>query len=126
MPTYSHSQLSTYEHCPHQYKLAYIDKIEVETEGVEAFMGSRVHDTLEKLYRDLKVTKLNPLEDLILFYNQVWEKNWNGMIQIVRKGVTAEDYRRLEERSVSPTTTTGTPLLIREERWGSRNISPFC
>ena len=101
MPTYSHSQLSTYEHCPHQYKLAYIDKIEVETEGVEAFMGSRVHDTLEKLYRDLKVTKLNPLEDLILFYNQVWEKNWNGMIQIVRKGVTAEDYRRLGEKCLT-------------------------
>jgi putative RecB family exonuclease len=101
MPTYSHSQLSTYEHCPHQYKLAYIDKIEVETEGIEAFMGSRVHDALEKLYRDLKVTKLNPLEDLIQFYHQVWEKNWNGMIQIVRKGYTAEDYRRLGEKCLT-------------------------
>jgi len=101
MSTYSHSQLSTYEKCPHQYKLAYIDKIEVETEGIEAFMGSRVHDALEKLYRDLKVTKLNPLEDLIQFYHQVWEKNWNGMIQIVRKGYTAENYRRLGEKCLT-------------------------
>src|SRR3989304_381130 len=53
MPTYSHSQLSTYETCPHQYRLAYIDKIKVETEGIEAFMGSRAHETMEKLYRRL-------------------------------------------------------------------------
>ncbi|RPJ04757.1 MAG: hypothetical protein EHM36_09395, partial [Deltaproteobacteria bacterium] len=77
MPTYSHSQLSTYETCPHQYKLAYIDRIETETEGIEAFMGSRVHDALEKLYRDLmKVDKLNTLQEILDFYHQSWEKNW--------------------------------------------------
>jgi putative RecB family exonuclease len=101
MPTYSHSQLSTYETCPHQYKLAYIDKIEVETEGVEAFMGSRVHDALEKIYRDLKVTKLNTLEELLSFYRQEWEKNWNEMIRIVRKDYSAEDYRRLGEKCIT-------------------------
>ena len=100
MPTYSHSQLSTYETCPHRYKLAYIDKIEVETEGIEAFMGSRVHDALEKVYRDLKVTKLNTLEEILSFYHQDWEKNWNEMIQIVRKDYSAEDYRRLGEKCI--------------------------
>ena len=101
MPTYSHSQLSTYETCPHQYKLAYIDKIEIETEGIEAFMGSRVHDALEKLYRDLKVAKLNSLEEILEYYHQSWEKNWNEMIQIVRKEYSPEDYRRLGERCVT-------------------------
>ena len=101
MPTYSHSQLSTYETCPHRYKLAYIDKIEVETEGIEAFMGSRVHETLEKLYRDLKVTKLDSLEELLSFYHQSWEKNWNDMIQIVRKDYSAEDYRHLGEKCIT-------------------------
>ena len=101
MPTYSHSQLSTYETCPHQYKLSYIDKIEVETEGIEAFMGSRVHDALEKLYRDLKVTRLITLEEILDFYGQSWEKNWNEMIQIVRKDYSAEDYRRLGEKCIT-------------------------
>src|SRR4030042_4578201 len=101
MPTYSHSQLSTYETCPHQYKLAYIDKIEVETEGIEAFMGSRVHEALEKLYRDLKVTKRSTLEDLIDFYHRCWEKNWNQLIQIIRKDYSAEDYRRLGEKCIT-------------------------
>jgi putative RecB family exonuclease len=101
MPTYSHSQLSTYETCPHQYKLAYIEKIKTQTEGIEAFMGSRVHDTLEKLYRDQKVTKLNSLEDLLTFYHQSWEKNWNEMVQVIRKQYSAEDYRRLGEKCIT-------------------------
>jgi len=101
MPTYSHSQLSTYETCPHQYRLAYIEKIKTETEGIEAFMGSRVHDALEKLYRDLKVTKLNTLEELLSFYHQSWEKNWNEMVQIIRKEYSAEDYLRLGEKCIA-------------------------
>jgi len=101
VPTYSHSQLSTYETCPQQYKLSYIDKIEVETEGIEAFMGSRVHDALEKVYRDLKVTKLNTLEETIDFYHQDWERNWNEMIRIVRKDYSAEHYRRLGEKCIT-------------------------
>jgi len=101
MPTYSHSQLSTYETCPHQYRLAYIEKIKTETEGIEAFMGSRVHDALEKLYKDLKVTNLNTLEELLKFYHESWEKNWNDMVQIIRKEYSAEDYRRLGEKCIT-------------------------
>ena len=32
MPTYSHSRLESYQNCPRQFKLHYIDKIEVEEE----------------------------------------------------------------------------------------------
>lgn len=37
MPVYSHSKLSTYETCPQQYKLRYIDRIEPPEgeEGIE-------------------------------------------------------------------------------------------
>lgn len=101
MPTYSHSQLSTYEACPHQYRLAYIEKIKIETEGIEAFMGSRVHDALEKLYRDLKVTRLNSLEELIEYYHQCWDKNWSNTVQIIRKEYSPEDYRRLGEKCIT-------------------------
>jgi RecB family exonuclease len=102
MPTYSHSQLSIYETCPHQYKLAYIDKIEAETEGIEAFMGSRVHDALEKLHRDLmKVDKLNTLGEILDFYHQNWEKNWKETIQIIRKDYTADDYQRQGRKCIA-------------------------
>ncbi len=95
MPIYSHSRLSTFENCPLQYKFKYIDrvKLEEEWESIEAFMGSRVHDVLEKLYRDLKVTKLNSLEELLSFYDGIWEKNWNEDIKVIKKGYTPENYK---------------------------------
>ncbi len=50
MTVYSHSQLSTFEQCRQKFKLQYIDKVETEVEeSVEAFLGSRTHETLEKL-----------------------------------------------------------------------------
>ena len=102
MPTYSHSQLSTYETCPHQYKLAYIDKIEAETEGIEAFMGSMVHNALEKLYRDLmKVNRLNTLQEILDFYHQSWEKNWKGTVQIIRKEYSVEDYQQQGKKCIA-------------------------
>ena len=59
MRAYSHSKLATYENCPQQYKLKYIDRIELPEagEGIEAFLGSRVHETLEKLHKELILTR---------------------------------------------------------------------
>ncbi|MCX6664036.1 MAG: PD-(D/E)XK nuclease family protein [Euryarchaeota archaeon] len=51
MTVYSHSRLSCYQQCPQKFKLQYIDKVGTEAEDtIEAFLGSRVHDLLEKLY----------------------------------------------------------------------------
>lgn len=44
MPAYSNSKLATYENCPQQYKLRYIDKVELPEgaeEGIEAFLGKK-------------------------------------------------------------------------------------
>jgi putative RecB family exonuclease len=95
MPTYSHSRLSTYENCPLQFKLTYIDRIKRETEGVEAFLGNRVHETLRKCYDDIRRTKLNTLEELLACYESLWQKNWHDDIIINRKDLTAEHYRNL-------------------------------
>ena len=72
MTIYSHSRLNTFEQCPQKFKLKYIDKVETDVEeSVEAFLGSRAHETLEKLYRDLQYQKENILDDsiFILFNN---------------------------------------------------------
>lgn len=68
MLIYSHSRLATYENCPQQYKLRYVDRIrlpEGSEEGIEAFLGSRVHDALEKLHKEFLLTRTNAqLKDL--------------------------------------------------------------
>ncbi len=93
MPIYSHSQLETYENCPQKYKFKYIDKIKKPAEtGIEAFVGSRVHETLRKLYDDLKLKKLNTLEELLTFYQSRWREEWGPGVKIVKEGLTAQNY----------------------------------
>lgn len=93
MPTYSHSRLETYQNCPRQYKLQYIDKPDIpEFEGIEAFMGSRVHDALEKLYKDLILSRLNTIKDLEAFYRQIWDREWTDNVRIVRRGFAKKNY----------------------------------
>ena len=99
---YSHSRLGTFEQCPLKFKYAYIDKLETEIDGsVESFLGSRVHDALEKLYTDLKFEKENTLQELLDFYNSDWEKQWNENILIVREEYTPENYRKMGERFIT-------------------------
>ncbi len=94
MPLYSHSRISTYESCPQQYKLKYIDRIKVEGyQTIEQFLGSQVHKSLEKLYKDLVLTKLNSLDDLLGHFQFIWDREWRDDIVIVRKGYNKAHYR---------------------------------
>jgi putative RecB family exonuclease len=102
MTVYSHSRLSCYEQCPAKFKLQYIDKVETEVEqSVEAFLGSQVHETLEKLYRDCDFQKMNSLEDLLGFFREQWQKNWSDDIVIVKEEYTQENYRKMGEKYLS-------------------------
>lgn len=99
MNTYSHSKLSCFEQCPLKFKFNYIDKVETEIEDtVEAFLGSRVHEALRKLYFDLKFQKLNTIKELLDFYNDEWKKNWNDNIIIIRKDFSKDNFRRMGEK----------------------------
>jgi putative RecB family exonuclease len=99
MATFSHSRLSSYKNCPLRYKFAYIDRVKVEVEDtVETFLGSRTHEALEKLYRNLQFERLLSIGDVLAFFNREWEKNWDEKIIIVNKEYTAENYRKMGER----------------------------
>ncbi len=102
MPTYSYSKISCFEQCPLKFKFQYIDKIKTEIEQtVEAFLGSLVHEALEKLYTDLKFQKVMKLNEVLDFYNDLWQKNWNDAIVIVRKGYDKENYRKMGEKFIA-------------------------
>ena len=91
---YSHSRITTFENCPLKYKYQYIDRL-VATLGatIEAFMGNRVHEALEKLYRDLDMTRVMTVEELVDYYGANWEKQWEDNIRIIKKEYTADEYR---------------------------------
>ncbi len=102
MPTYSHSRLETYENCPRQYKLQYIDRVEIEeVEGIEAFLGGRVHEALEKLYKDVRMTCLPSVEEVIAYYDKIWDENWHEGVNIVHADYTADNYRERGRRCLA-------------------------
>src|SRR3989344_4137038 len=96
MATYSHSKLSTFEQCPYKYKLKYIDKEPEDiSTTIEMFMGDIVHKTLEKLYSDLKFSKLNSLNDLKEYYNDTWKLKWSNNILVVKEGLDGNNYKTM-------------------------------
>lgn len=98
MPTYSHSRLSCFEQCPRKYFYQYIAKIKIEEEeGIEGFLGTLVHDALEKLYRDRINGKLLSVDELVDSFKTEWAKRYHDGIVIVRTEYTAEDYRNVGE-----------------------------
>jgi len=97
-PVYSPSRISTYESCPRQYRYRYIDRIPREEESIEAFLGSRVHEALNRLYRDLQLEKHPHLDELLKYYDTEWRRRWHDQVRIVKRDRSIEDYKRLGER----------------------------
>lgn len=96
---YSHSRLKTFENCRRKFAFQYIEKPDiVRRDSIEAFMGSRVHDTLEALYKSVQMERIPKWEEVRDHYERGWAKNWNDDILIVRKQFSADDYRNVGRR----------------------------
>ncbi|HEC77023.1 MAG TPA: PD-(D/E)XK nuclease family protein [Thermoplasmatales archaeon] len=106
---YSYSAISSFESCPLKFKLAHIDRIAPPRKNIEAFLGSRVHETLEKLYRDKLYEKVCSLNELIDFYNKRWFKEMSGNI-FVAKDYDIENYRKMGERYIKDYYNTYKPF----------------
>ena len=101
MPVYSHSRLSAFEKCPLQYRYRYLDRIKRDTQSIEAFLGNRVHDALEALYRDLLASKRPTLDEILALYHRSWEKSYSDKITIVKTDLTPEHYRKTGEECLA-------------------------
>src|SRR4030095_1300587 len=115
MPMYSHSRLSVYETCPRQYRFRYVQRVKVpEVRTVEMFLGSRVHDALETLYRRGKAGGAPPpphgavgaapaptLDEVLADYRARWQAEWTGAIRISKPERTADDYLALGARHLA-------------------------
>lgn len=104
MTIYSYSRINTYFTCPAQFQFRYIDRRPSQVaEGVELFLGSRFHETMEYLYRQIpqSVPSVNAIVD---YFKKHWENQLQAALQkqkergfketlrIVQEGQTVEDY----------------------------------
>ncbi|MAE96126.1 MAG: hypothetical protein CL910_15830 [Deltaproteobacteria bacterium] len=92
--TFSPSSLNCFENCPRQYYYRYIEKVPVESEGIEAFVGKRVHEVLERLYHFVDQGMVPPLPRVLYRYQMFWEEHFDAdRIRIVRRDMDVEAYR---------------------------------
>lgn len=111
MPVFSHSKLSCFEQCPRKYAFRYVEKVPVEAkEGVEAFMGKRVHESLQWLYQEVSKERKPRMEELVAFFNARWQGEWSDAVEIVDGRYAAEDYRKIGEKCLEGYYCAKTPF----------------
>ena len=96
---YSHSKLSTFENCPRKFDYRYVQRITRDTESIEAFLGKRVHEILERLHHHMarhgRPPSLRQVQDR---YRQDWELHHHDKVEIVRDDRDLEFYRLQGDR----------------------------
>jgi len=101
MTVYSHSRLSSFEKCPKQFYYRYVLEIPAESEGIEAFMGKRVHEVLERLYEFAGRGQIPSLEQVIFRYHAFWDEHYDDKrVRIVKQGTPPSFYRDLGVRCI--------------------------
>jgi putative RecB family exonuclease len=75
-----------------KFRFRYLDDIQTQRESIEAFVGKRVHNVLEKLYRDLWAGRLSRFDELKDFYAFRWDEEWHQQIHVARTDETVDDY----------------------------------
>lgn len=101
-PIYSHSRLSSFEDCPKKFHYRYVLKIPSDTDGIEGFVGKRVHEVLERLYGAVGRGHVPSHAQLIHRYRTLWDESYDAeRVRIVRVENPPEFYRELGERCLT-------------------------
>jgi len=99
---YSHSRLSSFESCPKQFHYRYVERRAVDTEGIEAFVGKRVHEVLERLNQFVERGLVPSLAKVVGRFRAEWEKHFDPeRVRIVRAENPPESYRENGERCLA-------------------------
>ncbi len=98
--TYSISRIESFNKCRLQYKYRYIEKVPLKVETIEAFMGTKVHETLKEFYDFIKNKVVKPKDWLVVRYEEKWKKDFSDSVKIVKKELSAEEYHQKGKESL--------------------------
>jgi len=102
LQVYSHSRLSSFENCPRQFRYRYVERLPVDTESIEAFVGKRVHEVIERLNRFVERGLVPSLGRVIERFRALWSEQFQlERVRIVRSEVSSEEYRGMGERCLT-------------------------
>ncbi len=93
---YSHSRLSSFEQCKQKFQFRYLLEIPEDSEGVEAFVGKRVHEILERLYQFVGRDQVPSLRRVLERYDAEFDQHYDAeRIRIVRTEFKRDYYHKL-------------------------------
>jgi RecB family exonuclease len=96
---YSHSRIDSFEKCAKKFHFRYVLELPADSESIEAFVGKRVHEVLERLYVFVGQGMLPGIEKVLARYRAFWDDHYDASrVRIVREGTKLEDYKKLGER----------------------------
>jgi putative RecB family exonuclease len=99
---FSHSRLGCFEKCPRQFHYRYVERRPAPFESVEAFLGKRVHEILERLYRFVGDGRVPPLAAVLRRFQQRWDERFDAArVRIARAEEDASGYRATGERCLA-------------------------
>ena len=99
---YSHSRLSSFEDCPQKFQYRYVLKVPSDSEGIEAFVGKRVHEVLERLYEFAERGLVPSLNKVLERYRTWWDEHFDAArVRIVRTENDVAYYRQVGEQCLS-------------------------
>jgi putative RecB family exonuclease len=99
---YSHSRLSSFESCPQKFAFRYVERIEADSESIEGFLGKRVHEVLERLYRFTRSGRLPSLERVLHRFRALWDEHYDAArVRVVREEMHVDLYRESGERCLA-------------------------
>jgi len=98
MTDYSHSRLSKFEQCRFLYKLEYIDGIKIKRKTIEQFLGTSVHESLEVFHKNANHGKIDTIDEVCAYYNNIWDTQWTEDILIVNSSYAKDHYRKRGEQ----------------------------
>jgi putative RecB family exonuclease len=99
---YSHSRLASFEKCPQQFRYRYVERREVDTESIEAFLGKRVHEVIERLNQFVGRGLVPSLPKVIERFRVFWKERFDAArIRIVRRETPPDAWREIGERCLT-------------------------
>ena len=124
LPRYSYSALNTYRTCPRKFKFHYLDKVDVPKKvTADTYMGNATHRVLSRLYKFGADGVVYPVNNMLMFYQEQWEKVERQFITLIDDQYTVDDYIRMGQQMLikhyerykpfDPGTLLGTELHLR-------------
>lgn len=99
LSTYSHNALNIYRACPRKFKFKYVDKVDIPKRvTADMYMGNVVHRVLSKLYKLGSDGIVYPVDHMIAFYKDQWEKVGREFITLTDNYHTVDDYIRMGQQ----------------------------